>query len=97
MKIKDYYPSNILKRCRGAMKLQRSLLLNMYFVTHPSERDSYYLILHYFNWDEEKVRDYIKEYGLVDPKFIMEQRSVVQTLEPTDENFRDIIEVKKNK
>lgn len=97
MKIKDYYPSNIIKRCKSGMKLQRRLLLNMYFATHPLERDNYYLILRYFNWDEEKVRDYIKQYGFVDPKIIMEQRSIVQVCEPTDEDFSYVVEEKKNK
>lgn len=97
MKIKDYYPSSIIKRCKRGTKLQRSLLLNMYFVTHPLERENYQLILRYFNWDEEKVRDYIKQYGFVDPKIIMDQRSIVQIYEPTEEDFPYIIEERKNK
>ena len=70
MKIRDFYPSNIVKKLRKRLLLSKSMMRYAYITLYPRQYEMYRLICNHFNGDEGKIKKYIKEYGFSDPRMI---------------------------
>jgi len=93
MKIKDYYPSNILKRLRKRVLLTNAMMRYAYVTMYPRQYELYRIILSYFKGDEKAAKDFIKEYGFVDP-IIIYNSNVECIIDESrlDEDFSYILE-----